>query len=313
MPAPYILKPRRSGRRRPPETKIMNDILKKRNKICLVKDLDPNKPIMRAYISTYQIDRDGDRFMKGGLKTENYKKNPVVLWAHNPMNLPIAKTVDLAEDDIGYLATGEFDEEGQLSSQVLSLMRRGFLNATSIGFMPTKYAIENRDGGAKGYVFMEAELLEWSVVNIPSNPGALAQKETALIALKTPGLENLIEVVVTKGMGEQYLILPAPQVREAAPTAKELEPALEGIIELARVAKGTKLDSQRRALVTTAVGVMNELLADDRAPMSREDLLAIASSLKDFAGVVANVYPTAADAVRRTISQIDKAVTGAAA
>ena len=57
-------------------------------------------------------------------------------------------------------------------------MKAGFLRATSVGFQPQEYT-ENRQRG--GFDFTAQCLAEFSVVNVRSNPEALARTDTAAV------------------------------------------------------------------------------------------------------------------------------------
>src|SRR6516162_8537724 len=46
-------------------------------------------------ISTESIDRYGDTIKLGGWRTENYLRNPVVLWAHDDYTPPVGRAVNV--------------------------------------------------------------------------------------------------------------------------------------------------------------------------------------------------------------------------
>ncbi|WP_162141005.1 HK97 family phage prohead protease [Fodinicurvata sediminis] len=60
------------------------------------------------------------------------------------------------------------------AEQALRLVRAGFLQAVSVGFLPLKSHQEEAPGGRSITVFDAVELLEVSLVPVPSNPQALA-------------------------------------------------------------------------------------------------------------------------------------------
>ncbi|WP_162175156.1 HK97 family phage prohead protease [Fodinicurvata fenggangensis] len=60
------------------------------------------------------------------------------------------------------------------AEQALRLVRAGFLQAVSVGFLPLKSHQEEAPGGRSVTVFDAVELLEVSLVPVPSNPQALA-------------------------------------------------------------------------------------------------------------------------------------------
>ncbi len=124
-------------------------------------------------ISTSAVDRDHDIIEVGGWNLENYLKNPVVLYGHNYRGLPVARAVEVGVKGENLIATDRFTpaDVHPFGYMVYQLVRSQFLSAVSVGFRPTAY-VYNDDHG--GYDFKEQELLEHSVVPVPSNPEALA-------------------------------------------------------------------------------------------------------------------------------------------
>jgi len=290
-------------------------IMDKKQKLSFAKSIDADKKLITGYVSTFEWDRDNEKFVKGAWDLNQFLQNPVVLWAHNSSELPIARNVDLVEDDHGLMATSEFDSKNEFSMKVFDLFSRKFLNAFSVGFIPKNYEMQEIDGGRKGVAITEAELYEYSAVPVPANPGALVGREVAELAIKTLG-KDIIEVLCTKSMGNQYLVLPitkeekeieGTEIKKDIPPA-DLEPVLKQVIELARTAKGSELPETKRGLIVTAMTVFNELLNDHQAHLEGEDLKTLAGLLSEFATVLGNIYPDAAISIQKTISQIGKAV-----
>jgi len=133
-------------------------------------------------ISTGAIDRDRDTLKVDGWKLDNYRLNPVVLWAHNYRGLPVAKAVSIAVVASALKATASFPspEEYDFADTVFRLIQGGYLRATSVGFRPIKSVYNNERGG---FDFEEQELLEFSVVPVPANPEALLAAKRAGIDL----------------------------------------------------------------------------------------------------------------------------------
>lgn len=120
----------------------------------------------RVLASTAAIDRQGDTVRQDGWELENFKKNPVILWAHNYDELPIGKATDIGVSVQGLEITFEFApaEGNPKAAQVQKLMEEGFLSAVSVGFIPKE---------RNGNVIIRSELLELSVVPVPANQEAL--------------------------------------------------------------------------------------------------------------------------------------------
>lgn len=139
--------------------------------------------------STPDLDRHGTRILPEGIRTDNYDKNPVFLWGHDaygglsgasPMDAIIGRTLSHSKSAHGFdheveFATADLNPEAE---KALRYVRAGFLNATSIGFSPIRWHEEKPLSEARNappvIVFDEVELLEVSLVAIPSNPNAQA-------------------------------------------------------------------------------------------------------------------------------------------
>lgn len=145
-----------------------------------IKAVDGEDRKVSFTISTGAIDRDRDTLKADGWKLDSYRKNPVVLWAHDSRSLPIAKAEAIRVQASALKATAEFvpAEDYPFAETVLRMLKGGFLRATSVGFipLPDKYKFNEERAG---FDFMEQELLEFSVVPVPSNPDALTDAKAA--------------------------------------------------------------------------------------------------------------------------------------
>jgi uncharacterized protein len=130
-----------------------------------------------AVVSTSETDRMGDIVVQSGIDLTNYRRNPVVLWAHDA-TMPIARCTSIDIVDGALTATMKFPDAGadQDSDRVLNKIRAGLLNATSIGFRPIKVSPLPK-GGLR---FDASELMEFSIVSIPANAGALIQQRSVV-------------------------------------------------------------------------------------------------------------------------------------
>jgi HK97 family phage prohead protease len=107
--------------------------------------------------------------------------NPVVQYAHGFTSLPIAKCVGirLTADGQQVIVDIEFAMH-KFADEVFQLCEGGFLNAVSVGYRiveatgPESYYSSRVDHGKRCQrVIRRANLLEVSIVPIPSNPEAL--------------------------------------------------------------------------------------------------------------------------------------------
>ena len=139
-----------------------------------------------ARISTTSIDRDGDVLLPSGIDLKDFRKNPVVLLNHDQGGLPVGRALSVKRESGGIIAEVQFAERpaGHPSSvewipdTVFNLFQQGILKAFSVGFIPLEMR-EPTDKDMKKFgedvrnVISKWSLLEFSVVNVPSNQDAL--------------------------------------------------------------------------------------------------------------------------------------------
>ena len=120
-----------------------------------------------------------------GLSTENYAKNPVVMWAHDVEGrspsggLPIGRTLNLKKGSDGKIvADFEFLSDDQFSQRIRNAWDKGFLQAASISWLP----VESTPGDGGRWRDTRSELLEWSIVSVPADPDALRRASRRMMA-----------------------------------------------------------------------------------------------------------------------------------
>ncbi len=126
-------------------------------------------------ISTDSVDREGDTIRVPGWELTNYRKNPVVLFAHDSRRPPVARAVSVTRDGKRLVATVEFPPPGLHPEADLlrQLYARGFMRAVSVGFLPIDWQRSTDPERPNGYDFLRQELLEFSLVPVGANPEAL--------------------------------------------------------------------------------------------------------------------------------------------
>lgn len=144
-----------------------------------VKAVDDERKVITLRGTTTTTDRDGDVIVPQGGDLSNFRQNPVFLWAHDwrGERLPVGKSLEeRVIVDVGIDFDIQFDESDEFAMKVYNKYRNGYLNASSIGFIPRKWErIEDPDGRTTGWRILEWELLELSGCPIPANPDALQQ------------------------------------------------------------------------------------------------------------------------------------------
>lgn len=138
-------------------------------------------------ISTETKDRHGTIIKMDAWKLDNYNKNPVVAYMHQT-DKGVFSSTDANPDTI--LGPGRaFVENGQLIGEVTfedfdtnpladKIMKKvisGSLRATSVGFRYNDghWGDQERGEDSEVFYYTDVDLLEFSIVNIPSNPDAV--------------------------------------------------------------------------------------------------------------------------------------------
>ncbi|MCZ2340418.1 MAG: HK97 family phage prohead protease [Bacteroidales bacterium] len=130
---------------------------------------------VRSVITTGEADRAGDIIAPTGLRNrEDYLLNPVVLWAHNRIAFPpigLCEWLDVQPSRI--VAETRFAQGVPFAEDVFRLYEQQILRGWSIGFVPRKARRIPGPNGQTSLRVEEWDLLEYSAVPIPENPGAL--------------------------------------------------------------------------------------------------------------------------------------------
>lgn len=151
-------------------------------------------------ISTDSEDRDGDVVEQDGWEFNNYLLNPIVLFGHDYRSVPIGMTNELTREGGKTIANFTFREPANEHDPVLpvrSAWDQGMLRAASVGFRIKDWEPldEDDDNWFAPRRYTKQELLEWSIVPIPSNQDALRREfEAFLKSIGMSSISNLQEV-----------------------------------------------------------------------------------------------------------------------
>lgn len=142
----------------------------------VVRKVHAEPVIGREFVmSDETVDRMGDIILSTGWELENFKKNPIALFNHNP-NWPIGTWSNLRVQDGRLRGHLDLLQKGAIPrvDEIHALIDAGILKAVSVGFSPLdREPIEKGDPFA-GSRFKRQELVETSVVSVPANPNAIA-------------------------------------------------------------------------------------------------------------------------------------------
>jgi len=171
--------------------------------------------IVRYVFSTPAVARDGHTIQ--GWDVDNYLTNPVFLWAHDATDLPIGKTVDLDVGPQGLRGGVQYAtaEENPFADTVYRLVIGGYLNATSVSWLPLEWSFSKDKTRPGGIDFKLAELLEISQVPVPAQPEALATARAA--GIDTGPLFRWAEKVLDQG---SMILVPRDELEQLRREAK---------------------------------------------------------------------------------------------
>ena len=153
--------------------------------------------IIPFVLSTYTKDRHGTVLNQDNWKLDNYRNNPIIAYQHNLSggmcsdpnpDFIIGKSVKVDLEGIGadrrLVADAHFEpaDINPMAEKVFRKILFGSLNRSSVGFIEVGEGSygegdQARDQANETYLFAGQELLEWSVVNVPSNPDAGAGRD----------------------------------------------------------------------------------------------------------------------------------------
>lgn len=123
---------------------------------------------IEAIASTGNQDRYLETVNPQGWDLKNFKKNPVLLWAHDYSHPPVGKVTSIKLVDNNLLFKAVFADTA-FASDIARLYKDKILNAFSVGFIAKKFGDETKGE----YTYMLQELLEISCVPVPANAEAL--------------------------------------------------------------------------------------------------------------------------------------------
>jgi HK97 family phage prohead protease len=152
-------------------------------------------------MSDMSLDRDQERVDPDGADFKNFKKNPVVLWAHDYARPAIGKIANPKVKDGRVTGKVEFDskDNDEFAYMVGQKVKKGFISAGSIGFKPNTVEFVDEPKDSTRLVHRKWELMEFSICNVPSNPNAMAVRaEDDMDAKKVAELEAKVVALETE-------------------------------------------------------------------------------------------------------------------
>lgn len=133
-------------------------------------------------LSSSRVNSYGSRVLTDGIDTEQYARNPILLWNHNrPFSytkdviLPIGKIEGLRKDGDLLIGTPVFDETYEFAKEIKRKFEGGFINMSSIGIdiVEVSEAVEHLVQGQTRATITKSKLREVSLTDIGANDDAV--------------------------------------------------------------------------------------------------------------------------------------------
>ena len=162
-----------------------SDVLVRKRMNVETKVQDSEKRILDFISSTEKRDRDGDIINSAGWDLSNFNKNPILLFGHQYDKPACGRVISSQITDNALKQTVQFIGEDVADGKEYSdwpewlkfcdllykLYSKGYMRAVSVGFEPKSWEYADAEEG--NINFHEQELLELSLVTVPSNPQAV--------------------------------------------------------------------------------------------------------------------------------------------
>ena len=225
-------------------------------------------------ISTSRLNSYGFRVLTEGIDTEQYQKNPVLLWMHTrPMRgttdevLPLGRIENLRVEGDQLIGTPVFDQNDDFARKVADKWNQGILKMVSAGLivLEESSAPEHLVAGQTYATVTKSRLREVSIVDIGANDDALAlYSDDRLVNLGLESeLKKTLSLVANAGEGHVEPLNTNMPMKEIAlklglpesATQNQIVAAIEGLQNQNRTLKAEK----------EAAGVKSIELAVDQA------------------------------------------------
>jgi len=174
--------------------------------IGLVRKLSAASYSVDAILSTSAVARDGAIILASAWRLSNFRKNPIVLVGHDTSAPPVGRASDVRVVGQELRATITFDHRDTAAMAVWNKIEDGFYNGVSVRWNPIAWETR-RIAGKDVLVFTDVDLLEVSVVTLPSDPHAVVIRHESGELVTARSLE-----MTTARNGNHPVLTPAPSV-----------------------------------------------------------------------------------------------------
>ena len=166
--------------------------------------------VFEGYLSTYDLDRENDIFVKGcwdenikQLKETKGTARVPLLYQHRADQ--IIGYADLDLDEKGLKAKGKlYIDDSEKAKTIYKALTDKSLNEMSVGFNATDYKLRDEKNG---YEFLKTQVTEASVVFNPANPEAVISDVKEITEIDTQKFfkskefeEQVVKILISKGL-----------------------------------------------------------------------------------------------------------------
>jgi len=129
-------------------------------------------------MSDFSVDRDLERIDPEGWDLKSYKRNPLLLWSHDWSIPAIGRVEKPGKRDGQLVGRPVFDtkENDPFAAMIGEKVNKGYISTGSVGFVSRQIEIIDDPKEPAQLIHRKAELVEFSIVNIPSNINAEAMR-----------------------------------------------------------------------------------------------------------------------------------------
>lgn len=190
-----------------------------------------------------------------GIKLDRFLNNPVMLSDHRNANLSVlGKWNDLKKEDGKLLGMPEFDEEDEDAAKIKGKVDRGYIKGASMGLLFNRDSMVYLEGKI---VLKECELIEGTIIPVPSNPNSLRlyikegeplseeEIKSLCLSIQTPITENFNTETDMKKIVLSMAALVALGFDDADKDGVEEAVLNAKILDLAKVNKELKADNDK--------------------------------------------------------------------
>lgn len=217
-----------------------------------VRSVDKATRTVTFVASSAAIDSYGESINQSGWDLTRFLAHPVIPFGHDYYSLPVGKATRVE------VVAGKLECDIQLApadanpiaENIWQCLVNGVPLGVSVGFMPTEWHYEQTETGSMR-VYDKQELLEISIVTIPSNPEALQKtivdgirstkaerRERALAALELLTRAFSVRTEADEPDDEEEPapepeVVPEPEEHATLKAYRKLVPALRGLLNAA--------------------------------------------------------------------------------